>query len=193
MMVPRTLDLIAPPALRPLSALSALLALLVTAHPLTAQRALGLGDDAATLPKGVLRVGAGLQWDRANERYDAQGKLRTLGASASTSSWNGQYNTSLAATAYVVSALSGVAAFDPSLGALTIQRRDASADNLIGVEFGLLPPLAGHVGKAERRRRIAERALADFDGWWRAAPGRTASEGRSRRTCGGGRGSPVLA
>jgi hypothetical protein len=141
MMVRRTLDLIARPALRPLSALSALLALVVAAHPLTAQRALGLGDDAATLPQGVLRVGAGLQWDRANERYDAQGKLRTLGASASTASWNGQYNTSLAAAASVVSALSGVSAFDPSLGALTIQRRDASADHVIGVEVGVLPRL----------------------------------------------------
>lgn len=131
-------DLLALPAVR---TLPALLALLVTASPLAAQRALGLGDDAATLPKGVLRVGAGLQWDRANERYDAEGKLRMLGASASTASWNGQYNTSLAATASVVTALSGVAAFDPSLGALGIQRRDASADNLISVEVGVLAQL----------------------------------------------------
>src|SRR3972149_748247 len=99
MMARRTLDIIPRPAMRALLALPPLLALMATAHPLAAQRALGLGDDAATLPKGVLRVGAGLQWDRANERYDAQGKLRPLGASASTSSWNGQYNTSLAATA----------------------------------------------------------------------------------------------
>ena len=127
--------------MRALLVLLPLLSLMVTAHPLAAQRALGLGDDAATLPKGVLRVDAGLQWDRANERYDAQGKLRPLGASAGTSSWNGQYNTSLAAAASVVSALSGVAAFDPSLGALTIQRRDASADNVIGVEFGVLPQI----------------------------------------------------
>jgi hypothetical protein len=120
-------------------ALPALLALLAATHPVAAQRALGLGDDAATLPKGVLRVGAGLQWDRANERYDAQGKLRPLGASVS--SWNGLYDTRLAAAASVVSALSGVSAFDPSLGALAIQRRDASADNVLGVEFGVLPRL----------------------------------------------------
>lgn len=120
-------------------AMPALLALLATAHPAAAQRALGLGDDAATLPKGVMRVGAGLQWDRANERYDADGKLRPLGASVS--SWNGQYDTRLAAAAAVVSVLSGVSAFDPSLGALTIQRRDASADNVLGVEFGVLPRL----------------------------------------------------
>ncbi len=122
-------------------ALPPLLALLVTAQPLAAQRALGLGDDAATLPKGTLRVSAGLQWDRSNERYDAEGKLRALGASASTASWNGQYNGSLAAAASVVSSLSGVAAFDPSLGVLTVQRRDASADNVIGVEVGVLPRL----------------------------------------------------
>lgn len=122
-------------------ALPALLALIVTAPPVTAQRALGLGDDAATLPKGVLRVGAGMQWDRSNERYDADGKLRSLGAHASTMSWNGAYHPSLAAAASVVSALSGVAAFDPSLGALTIQRRDASADNVIGVEAGVLARL----------------------------------------------------
>lgn len=129
-------------------ALPTLLALLTTTHPMAAQRALGLGDDAATLPKGVLRVGAGLQWDRANERYDVDGMLRPLGASAA--SWNGRYNTSLAAAASVVSSLSGVAAFDPSLGALTIQRRDASADNVLGVEFGVLPriTIGAHVRAA---------------------------------------------
>ncbi len=120
-------------------ALPALLALLATTQPVAAQRALGLGDDAATLPRGVLRVGAGLLWDRANERFDAQGKLHSLGASVA--SWNGQYDPRLAASASVVSALSGVAAFDPSLGALTIQRRDASADNVLGVEVGVLPRL----------------------------------------------------
>lgn len=141
MMARRTLVLLALPALRAKLAVPAVLALLFTAHPLVAQRALGLGDDAATLPKGVLRVGAGLQWDRANERYDAQGKLRALGASASAASWNGQYDTRLAVAGSVVSALSGVAAFDPSLGALTVQRRDASTDNLLGVEFGVMSRL----------------------------------------------------
>lgn len=137
MMVRRTLVLLARPAMRAPLVLLALLALMANAHPLAAQRALGLGDDAATLPKGVLRVGAGLQWDRANERYDAQGKLRPLGASVAA--WNGQFDTRLAAAGAAVSALSGVAAFDASLGALTIQRRDASADNVLGVEFGVLP------------------------------------------------------
>lgn len=139
MLVRRTLDLLASWALRRRRLLPALCALLAVAHPLGAQRALGFGDDAATLPKGVLRLGAGLQWDRANERYDAEGKLRPLGANVP--SWNGQYDTRLAAAASAVSALSGVAAFDPSLGALSIQRRDASADNVLGVEFGVLPRL----------------------------------------------------
>ncbi|MBA4070647.1 MAG: hypothetical protein C0497_02250 [Gemmatimonas sp.] len=138
MMARRTLVVLALPTLR---VLLALLPLLAATHSAAAQRALGLGDDAATLPKGVLRIGAGLQWDRANERYDADGKLRPLGAFASTSSWDGGYHAGLAAAASVVSALSGVAAFDPSLGALTIQRRDASADNLIGAEFGVLSRL----------------------------------------------------
>ena len=88
MMARRTLVLHALPAPRASLALPALLALLVSAQPLAAQRALGLGDDAATLPTGTLRVGAGLQWDRANERYDADGKLRALGAGASASSLN---------------------------------------------------------------------------------------------------------
>lgn len=139
LMAPRTFVALSLRTLPVARLLPVLLASLVAAQPVAAQRALGLGDDAATLPKGVLRVGASQQWDRANERYDAQGKLRALGASASAVSWNGQYDASLAAAAAAVSALSGVAAFDPSLGAFTVQRRDASADNRLDLEYGVLP------------------------------------------------------
>ena len=74
-----------------LAALAAL-ALLVAPRAMQAQRALGIGDDASTLSAGVLRITAGVLWDRANERYDADGKLRALGAASSTMSWNGRYD-----------------------------------------------------------------------------------------------------
>ncbi len=135
-------------------ALPATLALLATAHPAAAQRALGFGDDAATLPAGVLRTSVGLQWDRANERYDADRKLRPLGASASAASWNGRYDARLAAAAPLVSALSAVLAFDASLGALSVGRRDASGDTPLAVELGLRPRLL--VGA---RARVASHAI----------------------------------
>ncbi|HEY3286914.1 MAG TPA: hypothetical protein VGJ96_07300 [Gemmatimonadaceae bacterium] len=119
----------------------ALPALLLAAAPAAAQRALGIGGDASTLPTGVLRIGTSALWDRANERYDASGKLRPLGASASAASWNGGYDASLAAAAPLVSALSGVAGFDPSLGALAIGRRDASTDAALSAEVGVMARL----------------------------------------------------
>jgi methylenetetrahydrofolate--tRNA-(uracil-5-)-methyltransferase len=35
----------------------------------------------------------------------------------------------------------------------------------MNVNFGLLPPLAGHVKRAERKPALARRALADLDDW----------------------------
>ncbi len=121
----------------------ALVAVLLTAvaHPAAAQRALGIGDDASTLPAGMLRFTAGSLWDRANERYDADGKLRALGASASTPAWNGLYDTRLMLAAPLVKSLGGVSSFDASLGSLAIGRRDASSDGLFGIDLGLLKRL----------------------------------------------------
>ncbi|MBM3908594.1 MAG: hypothetical protein FJ363_11040 [Gemmatimonadetes bacterium] len=105
--------------------------------PAGAQRALGIGGDAATLPAGMLRVGVGPIWERANERHDADGKLRPLGAASSPAAWNGQYDARLAAAQPLVHALSGVSSFDASLGRLLIERRDAAADAALGVELGV--------------------------------------------------------
>ncbi len=124
-----------------LFALPALLAFMITARKAVAQRALGFGDDAAALPVGRMRVSLGALWDRANERYDANGNLRTLGASASASSWNGLFDARLAAASPLASVLSGLGSVDASLGTLAIGRRDASADALLGVELGVLPRL----------------------------------------------------
>ena len=131
-----------------------LLALLAASRPASAQRVLGVGDDASTLPRGVLRVTAGVLWERANERYGADGKLRALGAASSTSSWNGRYDPRLAAAGPLVSTLSGLAGFDASLGALSIARRDASVDGPIGVEVGVSSRLT--VGA---RVRVANHAI----------------------------------
>lgn len=119
----------------------AALALLIALRPTQAQRALGIGDDASTLPAGVLRITAGALWDRANERYDADGKLRALGAAASTTSWNGRYDARLGAANPLVSTLSGLTGFDASLGVLAIARRDASVDAPVGMEFGVMSRL----------------------------------------------------
>ena len=94
-------------------------ALLAASRPAGAQRVLGIGDDASTLPRGVLRVTAGVLWERANERYDADGKLHTLGASTSASVWNGRYDPRLAAADPLVVALSGLAGF---IGMLSFAR-----------------------------------------------------------------------
>lgn len=123
----------------PRSRLIALLlaAVMAAATPAAAQRVLGMGDDGSTLPSGMLRLTFGGLWDRANERYDADGKLHVLGSSATTASWNGRYDSRLAAATPLVSTLSGLSSFDASLGALTIARRDAAADAAVGVALGL--------------------------------------------------------
>lgn len=115
--------------------------LICCASPVRAQRALGIGDDASTLPAGRVRWSAAALWDRANERYGPDGKLYALGADASAASWNGAYDTRLALAGTFVRTLAGVATFDPTLGALTVRRRDASADGVFGVDLGVLSRL----------------------------------------------------
>jgi len=132
----------------------ALAALVACAHPARAQRVLGLGDDASTLPAGVLRVTLGSLWDRANERYDADGKLHGLGAAASTMAFDGRFDSRLATAGPLVQALSGAAAFDASLGTLSVGRRDASVDNVVAVDVGLLSRLT--IGA---RVRVASHAI----------------------------------
>jgi hypothetical protein len=112
------------------------LALPVAPRATQAQRALGIGDDASTLSAGVLRITGGVLWDRANERYDADGKLRALGAASSTMSWNGRYDARLGAANPLVSTLSGLTGFDASLGVLAMARRDATVDAPVSLEFG---------------------------------------------------------
>lgn len=106
--------------------------------PAGAQRALGVGDDASTLPAGRLRLTLGGVWDRANERYTADGKLVPLGASASASPWNSAYDARLAAATPLVASLSGDRAFDASLGALAVGRRDNAADARFGADAGIM-------------------------------------------------------
>ncbi len=116
-------------------------ALIALASPAAAQRVLGPWDDASTLRAGTMRLAVGALWDRANERYDADGKLHALGASASPSVWNGAYDARLMAANPLVASLSGIGAFDASLGQLRIGRRDASVDEPITLEVGLLSRL----------------------------------------------------
>jgi hypothetical protein len=115
--------------------------LLGLATPAAAQRVLGPWDDASTLRAGTLRVSFGALWDRANERYDAGGKLHALGAAASPTSWNGAYDARLMAANPLVASLSGIGAFDASLGALQVGRRDGSTDVPIALEVGVLSRL----------------------------------------------------
>ena len=149
----RHLTLVALVRLVRLAALAAL-ALLVAPRAMQAQRALGIGDDASTLSAGVLRITAGVLWDRANERYDADGKLRALGGASSTMSWNGRYDARLGAANPLVSTLSGLTGFDASLGVLAMARRDATVDAPVELEFGATSHLTVGV-----RFRVASHAI----------------------------------
>ena len=53
------------------------------------------------------------------------------------------------------------------LGALLRYLREADPEHFqpMNANFGLLDPLPGKVAKAERKARLAERALVDFDAW----------------------------
>jgi len=130
-------------------------ALLAAVQSAAAQRSLGMGDDASTLPSGRLRLSVGGLWDRANERYDADGKLRPLGASATP--WNGAYDPRLTTASALVTTLSGLSSFDGSLGSLTIKRRDASTDALFGAEYGVFPWLT-----VAARLRIASHGIEPY-------------------------------
>lgn len=125
--------------MRPLTLVAATALCLAT--PAAAQRVLGPWDDASTLRAGTLRLTLGALWERANERYDADGKLHALGAPASPASWNGAYDARLMAANPLVASLSGIGTFDASLGSLTIGRRDESTDAPLGLEVGVLSRL----------------------------------------------------
>lgn len=109
--------------------------ILLRPTPVAAQRVLGPWGDASTLRAGQLRLTVGTLWDRANERYDAQGALHPLGASATA--WDGTFDARLAAAQPLVATLAGQASFAPSLGTLVLGRRDASADGKFDLAVGV--------------------------------------------------------
>ncbi len=59
------------------------------------------------------------------------------------------------------------------LGGLLRYLREADPRHFqpMNANFGLLDPLPGKVRKDEKKARLVERAVADFDEWWRAVQG----------------------
>jgi methylenetetrahydrofolate--tRNA-(uracil-5-)-methyltransferase len=70
------------------------------------------------------------------------------------------------------------------LGGLLRYLREADPKHFqpMNANFGLLDPLPGKVKKEEKKRRLVERAVADFDEWWRAVQGERGTGNGERGT-----------
>lgn len=117
---------------------SGLLLLLGAALPLqrgAAQRVMGPGPDAYTLPRGALRVTLagdhGIDRDRWND-----GNLETLGAAFTTQEFGPTHSAALLALTMGYGAL-GVHGVTPSLGSVRLDLRQRAFTTRFGFEYGL--------------------------------------------------------
>ena len=117
--------------------LLALVAMLLAAAPRTiaAQRVLGGGDDAVTLPRGGFRFSLGGEHTAQRDRW-RDGRLEGLGGAITSSAFGPLQFSMLAPVEQTVRAL-GVTGFDASLGVSTLDARQRLFVTPLGVEYGL--------------------------------------------------------
>ncbi len=146
------------PFLRPLAAVAAL-ALSLPLAPARAQRVIGGGDDAVTIPRGVLRIGIGGELTLQRDRWN-YGVLEPLGAS-----FSGPLGASrLAALGLVqddVRAL-GVPDFAASLGTSRLDLRQRIFITPFSLEYGATEWLT--IGVTAPLVRVRSEALQRLDG-----------------------------
>lgn len=136
-----------------------LLALFATALPLersAAQRVLGPGPDAYTLPRGTVRTTLTGDHGIDRERWN-EGAREPLGGGFHTPQFGQAHNAALAVLTSEFSTL-GVSGLNPSLGAVRLDLRQRIMQTRFGVEYGLFDWLTIGV-EAPFVRTRAEAAL----------------------------------
>ena len=115
----------------------ALFALLFVSVPcaLGAQRVIGGGDDAVTLPRGGFRVSLGGEHTAQRDRW-RDGRLEGLGGSMTSSAFGPLQFSMLGPVEQTVRAL-GVTGFDARLGVSTLDARQRLFVTPLTVEYGL--------------------------------------------------------
>lgn len=111
------------------------------AAPALAQGPPGVGPDATTLPARALRVGVGIGWDRAAERYE-DGVLRGPGDRFSLDTLGVAAFPFLAATESAARVAAGLPEFHASLGTSVVRARDALETTPLSLEYGLASRLS---------------------------------------------------
>ncbi len=115
----------------------AVAAFLLASAPCTlgAQRVIGGGDDAVTLPRGGFRISLGGEHTAQRDRW-RDGRLEGLGGSMASSAFGPLQFSMLAPVEQTVRGL-GVPSFDASLGASTLDARQRFFVTPLTVEYGL--------------------------------------------------------
>jgi hypothetical protein len=121
----------------------AALVVALAASPLHAQRVLGPGDDAWVLPGGVMRVQIAPAWSFARERWAdggtaaRRGELEPLGSLLSRESWDASVLETLGPVEGALRSLSGLGAFNASLGRAVVDMESAVSRTPLRIDLGI--------------------------------------------------------
>jgi hypothetical protein len=125
------------PTLRHPLKLFVLIALISIGAPAArSQGARGAGPDARGVPAGAIRIGASATWARSIEAW-FDGALLPLGSRFTVDTLGAAQVPTLGLSTQPTLAASGLAAFNPSLGAPAVRVRRAYETTPISVEYGL--------------------------------------------------------
>jgi hypothetical protein len=107
-----------------------------------AQAVQGIGEQALPAPRGVLRMTIAPSFESFDERFLPDGETEPLGARLTTAMFGESVLPTLSTTSAAVRSLSGVTAFDASLGASSLRASTSINTLRLGAELGLTHRIA---------------------------------------------------